>query len=246
MRTVPALDPLEDRGGEVGPGRPAPAVEQFALQRAEERPHQRVVHCRAYATHRAEQARGAEAMAERPRCVVAAAIRMQPRSDRPAAVAGDRLEDQRAVLDGLRERARVVERLREREDVPPADASGARHEADAAAERRGDADRIPRVRTERAQARAGRDRRAAPARRAAESRVRRNIEVGAGDGSRTRDLLLGRQMLYQLSYPRLSPILVAISADCLGGPSTRVTYSVTYSPARRPPTASADSRLWAS
>ena len=245
MRVIPALDPLEDRGGEVGPGRPAPAVEQSrcsvpkndsikALSAAEPRDP----------SSRAGPRRGGDGRT--PTMCSGCRDPNAPRSDRPAAVAGDRLEDQRAVLDGLRERARVVERLREREDAPPADASGARLEADAAAERRGDADRIPRVRTERAQARAGRDRRAAPARRAAESRVRRNIEVGAGDGSRTRDLLLGRQMLYQLSYPRLSPILVAISADCLGGPSTGVTYSVIYSPARKPPTASAASRLWAS
>jgi hypothetical protein len=28
---------------------------------------------------------------------------------------------------------------------------------------------------------------------------------GAGDGTRTRDNLLGRQALYHLSYPRLAP-----------------------------------------
>jgi len=30
------------------------------------------------------------------------------------------------------------------------------------------------------------------------------ILLGAGDGSRTRNILLGRQMLYQLSYPRIT------------------------------------------
>ena len=31
------------------------------------------------------------------------------------------------------------------------------------------------------------------------------VNVGAGDGTRTRDILLGRQTLYQLSYPRADP-----------------------------------------
>ncbi len=31
-----------------------------------------------------------------------------------------------------------------------------------------------------------------------------HLKSGAGDGIRTRDLLLGKQMLYQLSYPRIA------------------------------------------
>ncbi len=30
-----------------------------------------------------------------------------------------------------------------------------------------------------------------------------HLKSGAGNGTRTRDLLLGKQMLYQLSYPRM-------------------------------------------
>jgi hypothetical protein len=33
----------------------------------------------------------------------------------------------------------------------------------------------------------------------------RTVNDGAGDGSRTRDLLLGKQTLYQLSYSRTRP-----------------------------------------
>jgi hypothetical protein len=32
--------------------------------------------------------------------------------------------------------------------------------------------------------------------------------LGAGDGTRTRDSLLGKQVLYQLSYPRIVPLSI--------------------------------------
>ena len=41
-----------------------------------------------------------------------------------------------------------------------------------------------------------------------QSRTRESTQVGAGDGTRTRDSLLGRQALYQLSYPRQSVLQV--------------------------------------
>jgi hypothetical protein len=37
----------------------------------------------------------------------------------------------------------------------------------------------------------------------------RGAGIGAGDGSRTRDLKFGKLVLYQLSYTRTGPILVA-------------------------------------
>ena len=36
-----------------------------------------------------------------------------------------------------------------------------------------------------------------------------DFEAGAGDGTRTRDNLLGRQELYHLSYSRISEAIVA-------------------------------------
>src|SRR5260221_3311023 len=43
-----------------------------------------------------------------------------------------------------------------------------------------------------------------------------NIRAGAGDGTRTRDALLGRQVLYQLSYSR-------VGNETLAGPERAVT-----------------------
>jgi hypothetical protein len=34
------------------------------------------------------------------------------------------------------------------------------------------------------------------------------VYYGAGDGTRTRDSLLGKQVLYQLSYPRVVPLSI--------------------------------------
>ena len=69
-RVIPALDPFEDRGDELGPGRSAAAVEQLELQRPEERLHHRVVDSRRDPAHRVEQAGGAEAVPEGPRGVL--------------------------------------------------------------------------------------------------------------------------------------------------------------------------------
>ena len=50
-------------------------------------------------------------------------------------------------------------------------------------------------------------------------------ELKAGDESRTRDLLLGKQTLYQLSYPRtdLTPIIREKERNRLSSPASRRT-----------------------
>ena len=68
---------------------------------------------------------------------------------------------------------------------------------------------------------------------------------GAGDGTRTRDSLLGKQVLYQLSYPREADSVYACSEASSTSPqcqnccqwfirvdvqSTRSLYSVTSTP----------------
>ena len=63
-RVVEALDPGEHRPGERGPGRPGVAVEQFALERREERLGDGVIQRVADGAHRADEPGRAESLAE--------------------------------------------------------------------------------------------------------------------------------------------------------------------------------------
>src|SRR5206468_12550989 len=74
-------------------------------------------------------------------------------------VAGERLEEQRAVLHRPRHRARVVEGPGERDDARAAHAPVGRLEADNVAERHGSAERAARVRAGRAVGEPGGERR---------------------------------------------------------------------------------------
>ena len=65
-RVVPGFDPGEHRAGESGAGGPRVVVEEFALQRREERPSDGVVERVANGAHCAEQAGLAEALPEHP------------------------------------------------------------------------------------------------------------------------------------------------------------------------------------
>ena len=59
---------------------------------------------------------------------------------------------------------------------------------------------------------------------------------GAGDGTRTRDSLLGKQVLYQLSYPRIAVSGATHSSISLTvGPDPEFDGSAQAVPVRGPP-----------
>src|SRR3712207_9272389 len=85
---VEGLDPLEDRRPEIGPGGPALPVEQFALHAGPERLDHAVVDAGGDPPHRAEQAGGAQPVAEDPGRVLTAVAVDDCAGSGPAAPAG--------------------------------------------------------------------------------------------------------------------------------------------------------------
>ena len=94
-------------------------------------------------------------------------------------VAGERLQDDRAVVHGARERPAVIERVRVGDDARAADEAERRHEPDDTAERRGATDRSAGIRAERDRHHARRDR-GARSRRGAAREVREVPRIARG------------------------------------------------------------------
>lgn len=98
---VPELDVVVDRCGQLDPCLPFPAVQELNLHPSPEALHHRVVICRSDGPHRWCEAVLADALAERPRRKLNAALGMDHEPVAVLAALGghpERVEDQRRCL----------------------------------------------------------------------------------------------------------------------------------------------------